>query len=424
MEKIEEVKAFQVLDSRGNPTLKVVVKTKKASGFAIVPSGISTGSYEAVELRDNKKEYHGKGVQRAVNNVNKRISKAVKGLMVTDQEAVDMAMKKLDNTPNKSSIGANAMLGVSLAVSRAAAELKNKQLYEYIAEIYGNKNQLMLPVPLANVINGGAHAGNYLKFQEFMLIPLRARSFAEAARMVSETYHTLKKIIDDKYGKNATNVGDEGGFAPPLRTAEEALDIMKEAIIKSGYRRKISIGFDVAASNIYHDKTYDVGVSFSSSGLTQYYDRLISKYDGRSIEDGFDQDDTEAWAEFMQTVAKRRKIQVVGDDLIVTNPDRVKMAVSHNLCNAMIIKVNQIGTLTEALSAARIASAVGWQIIVSHRSGDTEDSYIADLAVGIGASQIKLGAPCRGERTAKYNRLIEIEDGLKKKIYAGKKLRL
>lgn len=423
MEEIEEIKAFQVLDSRGNPTLKVVVKAGQFSGYAFVPSGVSTGTYEAHELRDKKKDYNGKGVEKAVANVNKRISKALKGVKVTDQEGIDNAMNKLDGTENKSALGANAILGVSLAVSRAAAQLQGKQLYEYIAELYGHTDKLVLPVPLANVINGGRHAGNYLNIQEFMLMPTGAKNFANATRMVSETYYVLKKIIDDKYGRNATNVGDEGGFAPPLRTAEEALDLISQAIAKAGYRKKIRIGLDVAASTLYHDNAYDLGASFSSKGLIQYYERLISKYDIRSIEDGFDQDDLDAWAEFMQTVAKKKKLQVVGDDLTVTNPNRVKMALSRNLCNAMILKVNQIGTLTEALSAARVALAAGWQIIVSHRSGDTEDPYIADLAVGIGATQIKIGAPCRGERTAKYNRLIEIEAGLKKKIYAAKKLK-
>ena len=423
MDTIREIRAIQVLDSRGNPTLKVFVRTEKYSGFAIVPSGASTGIYEALELRDKKKEYHGKGVEKAVDNVNKRISKALKGMSVLDQEGIDNAMIKLDNTKNKSNLGANAMLGVSLAVSRAAALYKEKHLYEHIADLFGNPNPTVMPVPLANVLNGGEHAGNYLKIQEFMLIPTSAKSFAEATRMVSETYHFLKKIIDEKYGRNATNVGDEGGFAPPVRTGEEALDLITAAIAKAGYKRKLRIGLDVAASSIYKDKMYDVGVSFTPKGLIQYYDRLLTKYDIKSIEDGFDQDDIETWAEFMATVAKKKKTQVVADDLTVSNSERVKMAIEKKLCNAMILKVNQIGTLTEAMQAAKFAMQAGWEIVVSHRSGETEDSYIADLAIGIGATQIKLGAPCRSERTAKYNRIIEIEDSLKKKSYAAKKLK-
>jgi len=421
---ITEVKAIQVLDSRGNPTLKVTVKTEKYSGSAMIPSGASTGIYEALELRDKGKSYHGKSVNKPVELVNKLISRKIRGMKVTEQEAIDNALIKLDGTDNKTRLGANSMLGVSLAVSRAAAQVKGKELYEYIAELFGNKDPTVLPIPLSNVINGGEHAGNYLKIQEFMLVPLGAKDFAQAAQMVSETYHTLKKIIDEKYGRNAVNVGDEGGFAPPIRTGEEALDLITDAIARSGYKRKIRIGLDVAASAIYHDGQYDVGVNFSSGGLISYYERLLNKYDIRFIEDGFDQDDTKAWAEFMATVAKRKKLQVIADDLTVSNATRVEMAIREKLANALLLKVNQIGTLTEALKAARTAMDAGWQIVVSHRSGETEDPYIADLAVGIGASQIKLGAPARSERTAKYNRLIEIESDLKKSSYAGKKLKL
>ncbi|HHE36842.1 MAG TPA: phosphopyruvate hydratase [Candidatus Woesearchaeota archaeon] len=423
LDKIKEVKAYQVLDSRGNPTLRVVVKTKKHSGYAFVPSGASKGLYEAAELRDGKKAYSGRGVEKAVDIIKKKISKKLKGMRVVNQEDVDLELKRMDSTENKSRLGANTILGVSLAVSRAAADYKKKELYEYIAELFGNKNKPVMPVPQANVLNGGEHAGNYLKVQEFLLLPTRAKSFADATRMVCETYHVLKRIIDDKYGVNATNVGDEGGFAPPLRTPEEALDLVSKAIARAGYKRKIRLGLDVAASSIYYEDEYDIGASFSAKGLMRYYERLLGKYDIKSIEDPFDQDDHEAWAEFMRTVAKQRKVQVVGDDLTVSSPHRVRMAVNNELCNAMILKPNQIGTLSEALKAARIAMEAGWEVIVSHRSGDTEDPFIADLAVGIGASQIKLGAPCRGERTSKYNRLLEIEADLKRRVYAGKKLR-
>ncbi len=423
MDKIKEIKAYQVLDSRGNPTLKVVVKTKKHEGYAIVPSGASTGLYEAVELRDGKKSYNGKSVEKNIELIKKKISKKLHGMKVTDQEDIDMELKRLDATENKSVLGANTLLGISLAVSRAAAQAKKKELYEYLAGLSGNKNKPMLPVPQANVLNGGEHAGNYLKVQEFLLLPTGAKSFADATRMVSETYHMLKKIIDDKFGVNATNVGDEGGFAPPVRTPEEALELVSTAIAKAGYKRKIRIGMDIAASSLFYDNEYDIGVNFNARGLMSYYDRLFTKHDIKSIEDPFEQDDFEAWKEFMQTVAKKRKAQVVGDDLTVSSSTRVRKAINEGLCNALLLKVNQIGTLTEALKAAKIAVEAGWEIVVSHRSGDTEDPYISDLAVGIGASQIKLGAPCRAERTAKYNRLIEIEADLKKSGYASKKLK-
>ncbi|MBN2458654.1 phosphopyruvate hydratase [Candidatus Woesearchaeota archaeon] len=421
---ITEVKAIQVLDSRGNPTLKVTVKTGKHSGSAMIPSGASTGVHEALELRDKGKSYHGKSVNKPVDNVNKIIAKHLKGWSVLDQAAIDSELIRLDGTENKSRLGANAILGVSLAVSRVAAQLKGKELYEHIAEIFGNKNPIVLPIPQANVINGGEHAGNFLKIQEFMLVPLGAKTFAQAAQMISETYHTLRKIIDDKYGRNAVNVGDEGGFAPPMRTGEEALDAINEAIARSGYKRKIRIGLDVAASAIYHEGQYDIGVNFTPGGLISYYERLLNKYDIRTIEDPFGEDDLKPWAEFMATVAKRKRLQVVADDLTVSNNSRVEMAIREHLANALLLKVNQIGTLTEAMKAAKTAMDAGWQVVVSHRSGETEDPYIADLAVGIGASQIKLGAPCRSERVAKYNRLIEIESGMKKSSYAGKKLRI
>lgn len=423
MDKIKEIKAYQVLDSRGNPTIKVIVKTNKHSGYALVPSGASTGLYEAVELRDRKKAYEGKGVEKNLEIIKKKISKKLRGMKITEQEEIDLELKRLDATENKSVLGANTLLGVSLAVSRAAADMKGKELYEYIAELFDNKNKPVLPVPQANVINGGEHAGNYLKVQEFLLLPSGAKNFAEATRMLSETYHLLKKIIDDKYGVNATNVGDEGGFAPPIRTPEEALDLLADAIAKAGYKRKIRIGMDVAASGLYYENEYDLGANFSAKGLMIYYDRLFGKYDIKSIEDPFEQDDFDTWSEFIGTIAKKRKIQVVGDDLTVTNPTRVRKAINQKLCNALLLKPNQIGTLTEALKAAQMAKEAGWEVIVSHRSGDTEDPYISDLAVGIGANQIKLGAPCRGERTAKYNRLLEIEANLRKRAYAGKKVK-
>jgi enolase len=420
--EIRSIEALQVLDSRGNPTIKVFVRTDKHEGYAIVPSGASTGSREAIELRDGKKAFGGKGVSRSVDIINKKLNKKLKGMKVTDQQKIDAELRRLDGTDNKSKLGGNTLLGVSLAACRAAAASEGRELYEYISGLYGNKERPVMPVPLANVINGGKHAGNYLKVQEFLLIPHKASSFGEATRMVSETYHALKKIIDEKYGVGATNVGDEGGFAPQIRTAEEALGLIAAAIEKAGYKRDIAIGMDVAASSNYAQGAYDMGVSFQYKELIQYYERLLEKYNIKSIEDPFDENDIQAWADFMK-IPRKRKLQVVGDDLTVTNPAQVRVAEEKKLCNAMILKVNQIGTLSEALEAARIATNYGWQIIVSHRSGDTEDAFIADLAVSIGASQIKLGAPCRAERTAKYNRLLEIESRLKKRYYAGKGLK-
>jgi len=297
------------------------------------------------------------------------------------------------------------------------------ELYEYLAELSGNLERPCLPVPLSNVINGGKHAGNQLKFQEFLLIPRRVSSFAEATQAVTETYHALKKIIGDKYGTAATAVGDEGGFAPPIKSPQEALAMIEEAIHKAGYNRAITIGMDVAASTFLINGKYDLGTPMDADEMIRYYEQLVEKYNVRSIEDPFGEDEFESWAKLFQLLSKKRKIQIVGDDLTVTNEQRVMLASSKHLCNAMILKTNQVGTLSEALAAAKSAKNAGWDIIVSHRSGDTEDSFIADLAVGIGATQIKLGAPCRAERTSKYNRLLEIEDSLRRKDYAGKKLK-
>ena len=423
METIQSISAIQVLDSRGNPTLKVNVKTENFSGWAVVPSGASTGIHEALELRDGKKPYSGRGVEKAAQIINKELSKELAGIPITDQVKIDGTMLDLDRTENKSRIGGNTMIGVSLAAARAGAASEKKELYEYLAQMYGNREKPCLPVPLANVINGGKHAGNGLKFQEFLLIPRRVSSFAEATQAVTETYHALKGIISERYGAQATGLGDEGGFAPPIKSAQEALALIAEAIHKAGYNRAIAIGTDVASSTFFVDGKYDLGTPMGTDELISYYTQLADKYSLRSIEDPFAEDDVSAWPQIMQKLAKKRKIQIVGDDLTVTSEQRVRMAASKGMCNAMILKTNQVGTLTEALAAAKAAAASGWEIIVSHRSGDTEDAFMADLAVGIGASQIKLGAPARAERTAKYNRLLEIESRLQRKEYAGKKLR-
>lgn len=407
MEKIRGIKARQVLDSRGNPTIEVEVSTAGSLNRAIVPSGASTGKYEALELRDNGKAFLGMSVQKAISNVNKILAKKLIGKNVGNQKEIDKIMIKLDGTNNKSKLGANAILGVSMAVSRAGAFSKNMHLFEYLGELAGNK-KFVLPIPYSNVINGGIHAGNNLQIQEFMIVPVKSRNFSESVRIVSETYHLLKKDIEGKYGKLGINVGDEGGFAPPLSTAEEALDLLNEAIAISGYRRKLRIAMDCAASEFYDNGSY-MG-SMTGDELIDYYLKLIKDYKIISIEDPFDQDDFLSYAKFMKKV----KTQVVGDDLLVSNVERVKQAVDKKLCNALLLKVNQIGTITEAIEAANLALKNKWKVMVSHRSGETEDPYIADLAVGLGTRQIKLGAPCRSDRTAKYNQLLRIEELLKR----------
>jgi enolase len=423
LETIQKVFAVQVLDSRAVPTLKVYVKTENFMGYALVPSGASTGIHEAVELRDGKKNYMGKSVEKAMHLINKEINQELHGVPIDEQHKIDGTLLDMDHSPNKANIGGNTMIGVSLAAARCAAVSKGMQLYEYIAQIYGNKEKPCLPVPLANVINGGKHAGTALKFQEFLIIPRRAASFADATMAVTETYHVLKKLIADKYGGTSTGVGDEGGFAPAIKSPQEALALIEEAIHKAGYTRTITIGMDVASSTFFSDGKYDLGTPFTPQQMVSYYSQLVEKYNVRSIEDPFAEDDTKSWTLIMDSFAKKRKIQIVGDDLTVTSEVRVRMAAKEGMCNAMILKTNQVGTLSEALAAAKAAKSSGWEIIVSHRSGDTEDPFIADLAVGIGASQIKLGAPCRAERTAKYNRLLEIEALLKKAEYAGRKLK-
>jgi len=408
MEKIKAIKARQVLDSRGNPTIEVEVSTAGSLNKAIVPSGASTGKYEALELRDNGKAFLGLSVNKAVSNVNKIIAKKLKGMDVEKQREIDELMIKLDGTNNKSKLGANAILGISMAVSRAGAFSKNMHLFEYLGDIAGNK-RFKLPIPYSNVINGGIHAGNNLDIQEFMIVPVKSRNFSESVRIVSETYHLLKKDIEGKYGKLGANVGDEGGFAPPLNTAEEALDLLNESIVISGYRRKLRIAMDCAASEFYDNGSYLD--SMSGDELTDYYLKLIKDYKIISIEDPFDQDDFPSYAKFMKKV---KNIQVVGDDLLVSNTERVKQAIDKKLCDALLLKVNQIGTVTEAIDAANLALKNKWHVMVSHRSGETEDPYIADLAVGLGTGQIKLGAPCRSDRTAKYNQLLRIEELLKR----------
>lgn len=406
---IKKIHARQILDSRGNPTIEVELTTEKGIFKASVPSGASTGTHEAVELRDNLKAYLGKGVQQAIKNIS-LIEKALKGKDETKQKEIDGIMIALDGTPNKSKLGANAILAVSMAVCRAGAN--TTPLYKHIAKIAKTKPKL--PTPYMNVINGGKHAGNGLAMQEFMIAP-KAKTFSKALQMGTETYHVLKKVIQEKHGLNACNVGDEGGFAPPVENAQEALELLTEAIQRAGYAGKISIAMDCAASEFYRNGKYDLGFKtktnlISSDELANTYKAFIKKYPIVSIEDPFDQEDFKGYANF--TKAVKAKTQVVGDDLLVTNPKRIQIAIDQKACNALLLKINQIGTITESIEAHNLAKKAGWDVMVSHRSGETEDSFIADLAVGLGTGQIKTGAPCRSERNAKYNQLLRIEEKL------------
>ena len=412
MTTITSIHAREILDSRGNPTIEVEVTAGKYIGIAAVPSGASTGIHEALELRDGGKRFLGLGVQKAVHNVEKIIAPKLKGLDCRQQEKIDRLMITLDGTKNKSKLGANAMLGVSLACARAAALSQKKELYWYVNKLSRVTSSIRLPRPFFNIINGGKHADNELSFQEFMIAP-RMKSFAENLRVGSEVYHILKRNLHSKYRNGSTNVGDEGGFAPPqLQNAEEALDILMKAIEDAGYKGKVDIAVDCAASEFYVDGKYVVDrKKMTAPKLTQYYLHLIKKYPIISIEDPFHQDDFEAFAE----LKRKTKIQIVGDDLTVTNVERIKTAIEKKSCSCLLLKVNQIGTLTEALEAVRLAYANGWKVMVSHRSGETEDTFIADLAVGISCGMIKSGAPCRGERTSKYNRLLRIEEELNRK---------
>lgn len=429
---ITKIHARSVYDSRGNPTVEVDVVTETGLHRAMVPSGASTGQHEAIELRDkDKSKWGGKGVLTAVNNVNKVIGPAVikKNLDVKDQAAVDKFLNTLDGTPNKAKLGANAILGVSLAVAKAAAAEKKIPLYAHVADLAGTKKPYVLPVPFMNVINGGSHAGGRLAFQEFMIVPSQAPTFSEAMRQGSEVYQILKGLAKKKYGQSAGNVGDEGGVAPDIQTPEEALDLITDAIEGAGYTGKMSIAMDVASSEFYRDGKYDMDFKNPKSDgskrltykqLADLYKSLAQKYPIVSIEDPFAEDDWEAWTYFY----KNSDIQIVGDDLTVTNPERIKTAIEKKCCNALLLKVNQIGTLTESIQAAKDSYAAGWGVMVSHRSGETEDVTIADIVVGLRAGQIKTGAPARSERLAKLNQILRIEEELgDKAVYGGQNFR-
>ncbi|MFH1485393.1 MAG: phosphopyruvate hydratase [Chloroflexota bacterium] len=416
---IERIRAREILDSRGNPTVEVEVLLQDGStGRAAVPSGASTGAHEAVELRDgDKKRFGGKGVLKAVANVNKELGAALKGMSATDQEAVDRKMIALDGTPNKSRLGANAILGVSLAVAHAAASKKKIPLYRYL----GGQDARTLPVPMMNILNGGKHAENSTDFQEFMIMPVGAHSFAHALQMGAEIYHALRKVLKDK-GLN-TNVGDEGGFAPSLPSNQDALEAILAAIDSAGYKAgdDCFIALDLAATELYQDTWYALereGVTMTPIEMTDYLGRWVYAYPIISIEDGMAEDDWEGWRLLMDKVGN--KAQIVGDDLYVTNTERIARGIREGTTNSVLIKLNQIGTLTETLAAIKMAKDAGWTAVVSHRSGETEDTTIADLVVAVNGGQIKTGAPCRSERVAKYNRLLRIEEELGTKAkYAG-----
>ncbi|XP_024392740.1 uncharacterized protein [Physcomitrium patens] len=427
---ITKVHARQIIDSRGNPTVEVDVWTGKGMFRAAVPSGASTGVHEAVELRDGDKNvYMGKGVLKAVANVNDKIQPAILGMDPREQAKIDRTMMELDKTENKGSLGANAILAVSMAVCKAGACEKGVPLYQHIADLAEN-TRLVLPVPAFNIINGGSHAGNKLAMQEFMILPVGAPSFSEAMRYGTEVYHHLKAVIKAKYGIDACNVGDEGGFAPSIASNKEGLDLVKMAIEKAGYSGVVKIGMDVAASEFYtSDKKYDLDFKTpnnsgadvkSGDEMIAMYQSFCKDYPIISIEDPFEQDD---W-ENTKKLTDLKICQVVGDDTLVTNPKRVAKAIEEHTCNALLLKVNQIGTITEAIEAVNMSKKAGWGIMASHRSGETEDSFIADLAVGLSTGQIKTGAPCRSERLAKYNQLLRIEEELgDKAAYAGENWR-
>ena len=417
MPEIKKIKAREILDSRGNPTVEVDLFTKNGLSRASVPSGASTGKHEALELRDGGKRYLGKGVLKAVSNVNNVIAEKLVGKDCTKQDEADALMIELDATPNKSKLGANAMLAVSMAVCKAGALETNVPLYEYIANLVDSK-RLTLPVPQMNVINGGLHAGIENDFQEHLIIPRGAKSFSEALRMCSETYHVLKKKLKERFGNSAIHVGDEGGFVPPLKSVDERLEFITEAIEELGYTKEFALGIDAAASEFYHDGKYRVlNEDYSVAELTEFYDELCKKFKIISIEDGFSEDDWNAWSMLESKLGE--KIQLVGDDLLVTNVKRIKKAIEMDACNALLLKLNQIGTVSEALEAFKLARKTGWNVIVSHRSGSTEETFFADLVVGLDAGQFKYGAPARSERTCNYNQLLRIEEALgSKAIYS------
>jgi len=438
---IKDVKAREIIDSRGNPTVEVDLTTEKGVFRAAVPSGASTGIYEALELRDkDASRFVGKGVLKAIDNVHSIVKPSLLGKDVTAQKELDdLMVQELDGTKNewgwcKEKVGANAILAVSLALARAGAAHSGVPLYKYLAQLAGNPtDKFVMPVPSLNIINGGSHAGNKLSMQEFMILPTGANSFKESLQMGCEVYQNLKGVIKKKYGLDATNVGDEGGFAPNIQDNHEGLALIMEAIELSGHLGKVDVGMDVAAAEFYLAESNQYDLDFktanndgsyrlSADKLTELYGSFAAEYPLVSIEDPFDQDDWEAYGAMNRKLGD--KVQIVGDDLLVTNPTRVQAAIDKGSCNALLLKVNQIGSVTESIQACNMSQEAGWGVMVSHRSGETEDNFIADLVVGLATGQIKTGAPCRSERLAKYNQLLRIEEELgDKAVFAGKLFR-
>ncbi|NOX71111.1 MAG: phosphopyruvate hydratase [Candidatus Micrarchaeota archaeon] len=403
---IEKIKVREILDSRGNPTVEVDLWSKCCFARAAVPSGASTGTHEALELRDKDERFLGKGVLKAIKNATDIIAPKIVGMDAMDQKGLDEAMLNLDGTENKSNLGANAILGISMAAAKLAAMHKGEPLYAHLASLAGTTPKL--PTPSLNIINGGAHAGNALDIQEFMILPY-GPSFRESMRMASEIYHTLKGKLKKKYGRDAINVGDEGGFAPPINETKEALNMIMESIEDAGYSGKVKIGLDSAASGFYENGVYKVaGKELDIDGMVDMYSEIAKDYPIRFFEDPMDEEDWEGFQAV--TKALGDKVTIIGDDLLVTNIGRIKKSLELKATNGLLLKVNQIGTVTESIDAANLAMTNNWDVLVSHRSGETCDSFIADIVVGLGTGLIKSGAPCRSERLAKYNQLMRIEE--------------
>lgn len=411
MTAIKDITAREILDSRGNPTIEATVFTDNCSGTAAVPSGASKGTNEALELRDGGKRFKGLGVNKSLRIINRKIRPLLLGKDVTKQREIDQLLIEKDGTEQKEKFGANSIMAVSLACARAAAAEQKKELYGYINSLLEMKRKMKMPQAFFNILNGGKHADSKLSIQEFMIVP-KLKSFRKNLQAASEIYHALKKEIQAKYGNGSTNVGDEGGFSPvKIDRTEEALTLLNNTIKKTGYGGKVGLALDCAASGFYHEGKYHIdGKKMSSMQLLDHYSQLIKKYNLCSIEDPFEEEDFTSFS----LLKEKSGIQIVGDDLTVTNIERIEAAIREKSCNCLLLKVNQIGTLTEAMDAAELAWKNKWEVMVSHRSGETEDTFIADLAVGLGCGMIKAGAPCRGERIAKYNRLLKIEEEFNK----------